>query len=85
MTNAFIGQNPNVRLTHFVWSGMAVAGQVSNMGTFSIPDGAQTMFGLLLTPRTSTHISMGWNGQNVFAYSETYSGEFYYDALMLWI
>ena len=81
----FINQNQDIRINHYVWSGDLVAGKTATLGTFALPDGASQLVGMLLTPRGSVHISLMWDGRTVYAYSETFTGHFSYDALMFWV
>lgn len=72
---------------HFLFSGSIVAGQCVKLGGIinAIPVGYD-LVGVLLTPRASVHIAMSWlpdEEYSIYAYSETFSGVFSYDALVI--
>ena len=75
---------PSVKLQHHEWYGNVIAGQTVEFGSFqdSIPSG-YSFVGMLLTPKATVHISMSYYGYSIFAYSETFTGKVYYDALLM--
>lgn len=72
----------SLKLIHFYWYGDVIAGQTVDLGSFATPSGYKFM-GMLLTPRASLHISLAYLNSHVYAYSEKFTGEMYYDALMI--
>ena len=76
--------NGDIRLEmlYFRWNGIVTAGQTVSLGTFEVPKG-KSLVCMFLTPLANTHISMSYIGGNVYAYSESYSGSFEYDVLMV--
>ena len=79
-----INGDANIEMLYFKWSGVVKAGQTVNFGDFTanIPDG-KSFFGLFLTPKCTIHISMSYYDNCIFAYSESFTGEIYYDVLMI--
>lgn len=67
-----------------MWAGTVIAGQTVSFGRFDhlIPDGTEFL-SLFLTPISSYHISMSYCENEIYAYSETFSGSIEYKALML--
>lgn len=52
------------------------------LGTASAPEGYDIV-ALFFSPLANVHITMSRQGDNVYAWSENYTGEFVYDVLML--
>lgn len=79
-----INGDASIEILYFKWSGVVTAGQTVNFGDFTanIPTG-KSLFGLFLTPKCTIHISMSYYDNCIFAYSESFSGEIYYDVLMI--
>lgn len=79
-----VNGSANYEILYFRWCGTVTAGQTVDFGNFfdNIPTG-KSLVGLFLTPKCTIHISMSYYDYNVFAYSESYSGEIYYDVLMI--
>lgn len=75
---------PSVKLIHYQWSGNVIAGKTVEFGSFqdSIPIGYEFV-GMLLTPKSTVHISMSYYGYSIYGYSETFTGRVYYDALLM--
>ena len=72
------------KLIHVRWTGTVIGGQVVNFGSFQkhIPAG-YNFVGMLLTPQCTVHITMSYYDYHVYAYSESFTGEIYYDALLV--
>lgn len=85
LENAFVNNNPRIKMAYYTWSGHVVGGQSVNFGTIDhiIPVGC-SLVGLFLTPRCTVHISISYYNFSIFAYSENYTGDIYYDALILY-
>lgn len=85
LENAFVNNNPRIKMAYYTWSGHVVGGQSVNFGTIDhiIPVGC-SLVGLFLTPRCTVHISISYYNFSIFAYSESYTGDIYYDALILY-
>lgn len=64
------------------WYGNVTAGQTVDLGVASIPEG-KDLIAIFLSPRATVHISMTYYNGHVYAYSETFTGEFTYDVLMI--
>ena len=79
-----INGDASIEILYFKWSGVVTAGQTVNFGDFTanIPTG-KSLFGLFLTPKCTIHISMSYYDNCIFAYSASFSGEIYYDVLMI--
>lgn len=74
----------NLEMLYFHWGGNVTAGQTVNVGSFesNIPKG-KSFVCMFMTPLANTHVSLSYLGRNVYAYSESYSGSFEYDVLMV--
>ena len=74
----------NLEMLYFHWGGNVTAGQTVNAGSFesNIPKG-KSFVCMFMTPLANTHVSLSYLGRNVYAYSESYSGSFEYDVLMV--
>lgn len=72
------------KLIHVRWTGTVIGGQIVNFGSFHehIPAG-YNFIGMLLTPQCTVHITMSYYDYHVYAYSENFTGEIYYDALLV--
>ena len=72
------------KLIHVRWTGTVIGGQIVNFGGFRehIPIG-YNFIGMLLTPQCTVHITMSYYDYHVYAYSESFTGEIYYDALLI--
>ena len=79
-----INGNGNIEMLYFRWGGDLVAGKTVGLGSFesNIPSG-KTLIGMFFTPLADVHVSMSYLGYGVYAYSESYSGNFVYDVLMI--
>ena len=79
-----INGNSNIEILYYKWSGNLVAGHTVLIGSFEeyIPSG-KAIIGMFFTPLANLHVTMSYLGYNVYAYSEVYSGSFYYDVLMI--
>ena len=79
-----INGNINIEMLYFRWTGNVVAGQTVSLGSFgsSIPSG-KSLIGMFLTPIANLHISMSYMSYDIYAYSDTFSGNFAYDVLMI--
>ena len=71
-------------ILHHRWSGIVTAGQTVSLGSYEpqVPSG-KSFVCMFLTPIANQHISMSYIDGNVYAYSESYSGAFNYDVLMV--
>lgn len=69
---------------YFRLSGIVTAGQTVSLGSFEslIPTG-KSFVCMFMTPIANLHVSLSYIGYNVYAYSESYSGAFNYDVLMV--
>lgn len=81
-SNLPIDSWPGCKLHYTRWTGTVVAGQVTLLGTALAPEG-HDIVALFFSPLVNVHIAMFRQGDNVYAWSENYTGEFVYDALML--
>ncbi len=79
-----INSDINLEMLYFRWSGNVAAGQTVSLGSFGhlIPTG-KSFVCMFMTPLATLHISLSYFGDNVYAYSENYSGTFEYDVLMV--
>lgn len=79
-----INGDASIEMLYFRWGGSVTAGQTVNLGSFThlIPQGKRFVC-MFMTPLANTHVSMSHIGGNVYAYSESYSGSFEYDVLMM--
>ena len=71
-------------ILYFRWSGIVTAGQTVSLGSYesNVPRGKRFV-SMFLTPIANQHISMSYIDGYVYAYSESYSGAFNYDVLMV--
>ena len=71
-------------ILYFRWSGVVTAGQTVSLGSFEslVPKG-KSFTSMFMTPIANLHVSLSYIGYNVYAYSESYSGAFNYDVLMV--
>lgn len=74
----------NLQLHHRMLTGTVEAGKVTTFGSFmdNVPPNTKVI-GAFFAPLSTVHISITRYGDQVFAYSETYTGQIYYDALFL--
>ena len=79
-----INGDVKLEMLYFRWSGNVTAGQTVSLGSFGhlIPTGKRFVC-VFMTPLATLHISLSYFGDNVYAYSENYSGTFEYDVLMV--
>ena len=69
-------------MLYFRWSGIVTAGQTVRLGSFEVPKG-KSFVCMFMTPIANTHVSLSYFGSDIYAYSESYSGAFNYDVLMV--
>ena len=81
-SNLPIDSWPGCKLHYTRWTGTVVAGQVTLLGSALAPEG-HDIVALFFSPLSNVHIAMFRQGDNVYAWSENYTGEFVYDVLML--
>ena len=81
-SNLPISSWPGCKLHYTRWTGTVVAGQVTLLGSALAPEG-HDIVALFFSPLSNVHIAMFRQGDNVYAWSENYTGEFVYDVLML--
>lgn len=85
LTNAFVNSSPNIKIAYYTWSGHVVGGTTTDLGRFDhvIPDGC-TFVGMLLTPRCTIDITLSHYGTDIYATSKDFTGDIYYDALIIY-
>ena len=85
LTNAFVNSSPNIKIAYYTWSGHVVCGTTTDLGRFDhvIPDGC-TFVGMLLTPRCTIDITLSHYGTDIYATSKDFTGDIYYDALIIY-
>ena len=81
-SNLPISSWPGCKLHYTRWTGTVAAGQVTLLGTALAPEG-HDIVALFFSPLSNVHIAMFRQGDNVYAWSENYTGDFVYDVLML--
>ena len=71
-------------MLYFRWTGIVTAGQTVSLGSYesNVPSG-KSFVSMFLTPIANQHISMSYIDGYVYAYSESYSGAFSYNVLMV--
>lgn len=74
----------SLKLIYYQWSGNVIGGQTVDFGNYedSVPSG-YNFIGMFLTPKATVHISMSYYNGHVYAYSENFTGDIYYDVLIL--
>lgn len=85
LTNAFVNSSPNIKIAYYTWSGHVVGGTTTNLGRFDhvIPDGC-TFIGMLLTPRCTVDITLSHYGTDIYGTSKDFTGDIYYDVLIIY-
>lgn len=85
LTNAFVNSSPNIKIAYYTWSGHVVGGTTTDLGRFDhvIPDGC-TFVGMLLTPRCTIDITLSHYGTDIYATSKDFTGDIYYDVLIIY-
>lgn len=85
LTNAFVNSSPNIKIAYYTWSGHVVGGTTTDLGRFDhvIQDGC-TFVGMLLTPRCTIDITLSHYGTDIYATSKDFTGDIYYDALIIY-
>ena len=85
LTNAFVNSSPNIKIAYYTWTGHVVGGTTTDLGRFDhvIPDGC-TFVGMLLTPRCTVDITLSHYGTDIYATSKDFTGDIYYDALIIY-
>ena len=84
LPKSHINGNTAYEILYFRWNGIVTAGQTVSLGSFesNVPTG-KSFVGMFMTPIANQHISLSYIDYNIFAYSESYSGSFSYDVLMV--
>ena len=84
LPKSHINSDIRVEMLYFRWSGIVTAGQTVSLGTYesNVPSG-KSFVCMFLTPIANQHISMSYIDGYIYAYSESYSGAFNYDVLMV--
>lgn len=70
------------KMRYYRWGGTVTAGKISLLGSAVVPEG-RTLVALFMSPICNVHINMSAQGDKIYAWSESYSGAFTYDVLML--
>lgn len=85
LENAFVNSSPNIKIAYYTWPGHVVGGTTTDLGKFDhvIPDGC-TFVGMLLTPRCTIDITLSHYGTDIYATSKDFTGDIYYDALIIY-
>ena len=85
LTNAFVNSSTNIKIAYYTWAGHVVGGTTTDLGRFDhvIPDGC-TFVGMLLTPRCTIDITLSHYGTDIYATSKDFTGDIYYDALIIY-
>lgn len=85
LTNAFVNSSTNIKIAYYTWLGHVVGGTTTDLGRFDhvIPDGC-TFVGMLLTPRCTIDITLSHYGTDIYATSKDFTGDIYYDALIIY-
>ncbi len=85
LENAFVNSSPNIKIAYYTWQGHVVGGTTTDLGRFDhvIPDGC-TFVGMLLTPRCTIDITLSYYGTDIYATSKDFTGDIYYDALIIY-
>ena len=84
LTNSFINYDQRIRLAIYTWNGNVVGGSTVCFGSIEnyIPNG-HVLVGLFLTPRCTVDITMSYYYTQIYATSKDFTGEIYYDALLV--
>lgn len=84
LANSFINYDQRIRLAIYTWNGNVVGGSTVCFGSIEnyIPNG-HVLVGLFLTPRCTVDITMSYYYTQIYAASKDFSGEIYYDALLV--
>lgn len=86
LANSFINYDQRIRLAIYTWNGNVVGGSTVCFGSIEnyIPNG-HVLVGLFLTPRCTVDITMSYYYTQIYAASKDFTGEIYYDALLVFI
>lgn len=86
LANSFINYDQKIRLAIYTWNGNVVGGSTVCFGSIEnyIPKG-HVLVGLFLTPRCTVDITMSYYYTQIYATSKDFTGEIYYDALLVFI
>lgn len=86
LANSFINYDQRIRLSIYTWNGNVVGGSTVCFGSIDtyIPDG-YVLVGLFLTPKCTVDITMSYYYTQIYATSKDFTGEIYYDALLVFI
>lgn len=86
LANSFINYDQRIRLSIYTWNGNVVGGSTVCFGPIDtyIPDG-YVLVGLFLTPKCTVDITMSYYYTQIYATSKDFTGEIYYDALLVFI
>lgn len=84
LTNSFINYDQRIRLAIYTWNGNVVGGSTVCLESIEnyIPNG-HVLVGLFLTPRCTVDITMSYYYTQIYATSKDFTGEIYYDALLV--
>lgn len=84
LANSFINYDQRFRLAIYTWNGNVVGGSTVCFGSIEnyIPNG-HVLVGLFLTPRCTVDITMSYYYTQIYATSKDFTGEIYYDALLV--
>ena len=79
-----INGDTTLEILYFRWNGNVTAGQTVSLGSYEsqVPTG-KSFVCMFMTPIANLHVSLSYMYGNVYAYSESYSGAFNYDVLMV--